>query len=151
MKKVKLLAKYCSIARPTGPERSMSVSPIPDAGRTASLFFRSSRSPAGESRNHSSQNRAHANPIPPRIRKEVRHGHRVSIHASSGKDTAPPNLEPAKRIPLARPRSPKGSQLQIARPPPGYAPAPLTPKRNRIVTRPASYQTPPVSAHTARP
>src|SRR5215472_7840289 len=94
MKKVKLLAKYCSIARPMGMDRSMSDSPIPDTGRTTFKDFLSPGPPGGESWNHSSQNTAHSNPIPPRIQNDVRHCHRVSIHASSGKDTAPPNLEP---------------------------------------------------------
>src|SRR5215472_6645506 len=146
MKKVKLLAKYCSIARPMGTDRSMSDSPIPDTGCTTFPDFFSPGPPGGESRNHSSQNTAHSNPIPPRIQNDVRHCHRVSIHASKGKDTAPPNLEPEKRIPLARPRSPKGSQLQIARAPPGYAPATLTPNNNRIVTSDARFQAAPVSA-----
>src|SRR5512139_3146141 len=88
-------------------------------------------------------------PAAPRITNDSLHDQRPSIQARRGKASAAPNREPENSTPLARPRSPGGSQFTIARALPGNAPASATPNRKRIDTREARFHAAPVSAVSA--
>src|SRR5262249_34702053 len=82
----------------------------------------------------------------PSRKNDVRQFQCARIQASRGKESAAPSREPEKRTPLARPRWPTGSQLQMARVLPGKAPASPMPNKKRMATRDVRLQAAPVSA-----